>query len=256
MNPHCAVTKVLGLCASCTIFIVLQQWLPPPPQGAAAAAGNRRRRRRRGPPPPSGTAAAAAAAAGGRRRGPPPPPGAAAAAAAAGATSPQSQGSHPVRPTGPQYNVTMRGRSLAGDGGFRQGSDGGRRPFLFLNFYKGKRDGYESGINFHTGCLCVVRRWYEVLQKLVRSEYEGGTKVVRRVRKWYKFPHGMLVRGTRAVRSVAKTGTKRVRRVRKWYNFPHGMLARGTRAVRSVAKTGTKRVRRWYEGGTKGTKVV
>ena len=99
----------------------------------------------------------------------------------------------------------MRGRSLAGDGGFRQGSDGGRRPFLFLNFYKGKRDGYESGINFHTGCLCVVRRRYEVLQKLVRNEYEGGTKVVRRVRKWYKFPHGMLVRGTKAVRSVVPT---------------------------------------------------
>ena len=30
LNPHCAVTKVLGLCSSCTILILLQQWLPPP----------------------------------------------------------------------------------------------------------------------------------------------------------------------------------------------------------------------------------
>ena len=53
------------------------------------------------------------------------------AVAAAATTSPQSQVSHPVRPTGPQYNVMRRGRGLAGDGGSDRGQTGAGVPSSF-----------------------------------------------------------------------------------------------------------------------------
>ena len=51
----------------------------------------------------------------------------------------------PIRPTGPQYNVTLCGSGRLGPRR-RWGLRGSRRPCSFLNFYKGKRDGYERGL--------------------------------------------------------------------------------------------------------------
>ena len=53
------------------------------------------------------------------------------AVATTATTSPQSQVSHPVRPTGLQYNVTRRGRGRAGDGGSDRGQTGAGVPSSF-----------------------------------------------------------------------------------------------------------------------------